>query len=176
MVVLGVIGSITERLYGSIAFILLYLVSGIGGNVASLFLTVLSNSAGASGAIMGIIGACIPFMLNKKLILPQRLKQTIVILIFVFSSVIFFSGFIVDFIDNAGHIGGFLTGFGTGFILRRILPARGKGEERKKYAVVAGIGILIFIIGIAGGNFFLKPIVPLLKIYEYVQKLSLIHI
>lgn len=170
MVLLWFLGSITERVYGRIAFALVYIVSGIAGNVASLFFTALGASAGASGAIMGIVGALIPFMINKDLALPRSLTQRTAILVMVISVIGISSGFLLEYIDNAAHIGGFLAGFGTGFLLRRSLPpVQDEDAMKKKYLVASGIGVLILIAGIAGGNLFLKPVVPLIKIFEYLQ-------
>ncbi|MBN2533351.1 MAG: rhomboid family intramembrane serine protease [Spirochaetales bacterium] len=167
MTVLWIIGNIAERSYGSIAFTLIYLVSGLAGNVASLFLNAFVASAGASGAIMGITGALIPFMINKDLALPQHFTRRTAVLIILISGMSLGSGFIMNYIDNAGHIGGFLAGIGTGFILRKPLTPVDEGERRKKYIGVLGIGVLILITGIIGGNMFLKNVAPLLQIEEH---------
>src|SRR5207244_2886447 len=50
---LWVLGRLTERLLGSVAFTLVYLLSGIGGNLLSLLINPLQVSVGASGAIFG---------------------------------------------------------------------------------------------------------------------------
>lgn len=170
MVVLWLIGSITERSYGSIAFFLIYLVSGLAGSVASLFFNAIGASAGASGAITGTIGALIPFMTNKDLALPRSLTQRTVILTLLISGMALVFGLLVKYIDNAGHIGGLLAGIGTGFILRRPLPPRNEEARRKKYLGVIGIGVLILIVGITGGNLFLKKVIPVLQIEEHWRK------
>lgn len=183
MVVLWVMGSITERLYGSVAFGLIYLISGLGGNVASLFLNTLSESAGTTNAIMGIVGALIPFLMNKELPLPKNLAQKTIVLILLFSGISFMLGLFVTFIDNVGHVGGFLSGFGIAFLFKRnlrIAPGphhdepeeitmTNEAEKKKKYLWVSGIGVLLLLIGIAGGNFLLKPFAPILQINEFFR-------
>ena len=48
-----------EGLYGHWTFALVYLISGIGGSLASVWWRPVGVSAGASGAIFGIVGALI---------------------------------------------------------------------------------------------------------------------
>jgi membrane associated rhomboid family serine protease len=168
------LGNITERLYGSVTFTLIYLVSGLSGNVISLFLNTIGISAGSSGAIMGILGALIPVMLNRKILLPRRLVRQVLILLVVATGITFVFGFFVDFVDNAVHFGGFAIGVGIGYILQYI-SRKGTGtdtreEKRNKYMSIGGIGLVIFILGIIGGTFLIKPLVPLLEIMEYMQK------
>jgi membrane associated rhomboid family serine protease len=45
-----------ERLYGAARFLLIYFLSGLGGSLASFVLGAGGISAGASGAIFGLIG------------------------------------------------------------------------------------------------------------------------
>ena len=46
-----------ERLYGSVMYLLLYLLAGVGGSFASVASHPAANSAGSSGAIFGVCGA-----------------------------------------------------------------------------------------------------------------------
>ncbi len=61
MVILGAIGWNLEMEVGRIRFLIIYFISGIGGNLVSLYFNILQEtnvvSAGASGAIFGLMGA-----------------------------------------------------------------------------------------------------------------------
>lgn len=61
MVMLGALGFNLEPEIEKVRFLLVYIISGIGGNICSLLLNVsLGNvvvSAGASGAVFGLMGA-----------------------------------------------------------------------------------------------------------------------
>ena len=61
MVLLGALGWNMELEIGKIRFLIIYLVSGIGGNLLSLYFGISAEtyavSAGASGAIFGLMGA-----------------------------------------------------------------------------------------------------------------------
>ena len=58
---LYVIGMGLERLYGGSRYLVIYILSGLGGSLVSYVLAPASVSAGASGAIFGLIGAEIAF-------------------------------------------------------------------------------------------------------------------
>ena len=66
------LGALSERLYGNWSFLLIYLVSGIGGAVASLWANSDIISAGASGAIFGVAGALAVFLVRGSLPVPPR--------------------------------------------------------------------------------------------------------
>ena len=61
MWVLWNVGRLVERLVGNFGFALLYVVSGLLGSVASLAWNPTTISAGASGAVFGVVGALIGF-------------------------------------------------------------------------------------------------------------------
>ena len=60
MVLLWALGSIFEKEAGKIRFLFCYFISGIGGNLLSLYWNTMHDrqivSAGASGAIFGLMG------------------------------------------------------------------------------------------------------------------------
>ncbi len=100
------LGTMVERIYGNFRFLIIYLIAGFFGTLASLLFSP-SISAGASGAIFGCFGALLYF----GVIYPTRFKRTMGgnILILIAINLIF--GFTVPGIDNAGHIGGLAGGF-----------------------------------------------------------------
>lgn len=100
------LGTPVERLYGNIRFLFIYLFAGVVGFIAS-FLFSTSISAGASGAIFGCFGALLFF----GAIYPKLFYRTMgpnLIFILVINLVFDFS---TTGIDNAGHIGGLISGF-----------------------------------------------------------------
>jgi len=65
MYALFLFGPILEGLLGRARFLVLYLLSGVGGSVAVLLLAPYSAVVGASGAIFGLFGAF--FVIQRKL-------------------------------------------------------------------------------------------------------------
>ena len=124
---LWVIGPWVEKLYGSAKFVVFWVVTGIAGVMAS-YLTVIPNShpglissflikpydhpsAGASGALFGLIGVLFVFGIKYRRELPEGFKRafgTGMLPVILLNLGI---GFLArDFIDNAAHLGGLLSG------------------------------------------------------------------
>jgi membrane associated rhomboid family serine protease len=122
MLALYVNGTVAERIFGSLRYLVIYLLAGLCGSVASLLWHSQVNSAGASGAIFGILGAMIAFYLRKEGgVPPSVLKaQLNSAALFVFYNLVLGASVHVD---NAAHLGGLAGGFVMGFLLSRPLHA-----------------------------------------------------
>lgn len=111
MLVLFVLGSRLERVIGSLRFFVIYFLGGLAGNVVSLLYDLGQGegavSAGASGAVFAVMGGMIfVVLLNKGRLEDLSTRQILVLAVF---SLYF--GFASSGVDNAAHLGGFLTGF-----------------------------------------------------------------
>jgi rhomboid protease GluP len=100
---------------GPLALLLVYFISGIAGSLASALVTS-GLSVGASGAIFGLLGALIGFLLKHRERLTPQAKSLLMQLVgWAVINVIF--GFSVKGIDNAAHLGGCAAGFLCGLLL-----------------------------------------------------------
>jgi rhomboid protease GluP len=106
-------GQQIERRYGAWRFVALYVLAGVAGNVLS-FLGSDSLSAGASGAIFGLIGAAIAYFGAYREQFGQwgRRQLTNVLIVAGYNLVF---GFTLGGIDNLGHIGGLVAGLALGW-------------------------------------------------------------
>jgi rhomboid protease GluP len=118
MLSLHSVGRIAELFYGPRNYLLLYLVSGLWGSIASLFFGASQVvSVGASGAIFGISGAMLAAIFSKgHLLNPEFVKSLRNSLLF-FTVFSLYMGFTVAAVDNAAHIGGLLAGAVCGWVL-----------------------------------------------------------
>lgn len=119
MVILGALGWNLELETGEIRFLIIYLVSGIGGNLLSLYLGVSSAeyavSAGASGAIFGLMGALLYVAARNRGRMGRISGKGVLFMI----ALSLYFGITSSGIDNAAHIGGLLCGFILAVILYR---------------------------------------------------------
>lgn len=119
MVILGALGWNLELETGKIRFLIIYLVSGIGGNLLSLYLGVSSAeyavSAGASGAIFGLMGALLHVAARNRGRMGRISGKGVLFMI----ALSLYFGITSSGIDNAAHIGGLLCGFILAVILYR---------------------------------------------------------
>lgn len=117
MVILFFLGVMIEKVTGHIQLLLIYLLSGIGANICSLLYKVMTMdsmaSVGASGAIFGLDGVLLAWILLDRQAMPDVTPRRVLLMI-VLS---LYSGFTAHNIDNAAHVGGLLTGFAAGALL-----------------------------------------------------------
>lgn len=112
---LFIFGLEMERLYNPSRFLIVYILSGLFGSLTS-FATKgpLVLSAGASGAIFGVIGMNLAYFLLHRDALGRfgkaRVQSTLVII-----AINLLFGFTIPGIDNMAHIGGLVAGFVLGF-------------------------------------------------------------
>ena len=110
------LGQITERLYGHAGFAVAYVVAGLGGSLASA-IRANTVSAGASGAVFGIVGAFGAFLIfHRKRFDQDALKKQLANLALIIGINIWLA-IQVPGIDQAAHIGGLVTGFLVGLAL-----------------------------------------------------------
>lgn len=117
MVILFFLGAMIEKATGHIQFLLIYLLSGIGANICSLLYKVMTMdsmaSVGASGAIFGLDGVLLAWILLDRQAMPDVTPRRVLLMI----ALSLYSGFTAHNIDNAAHVGGLLTGFAAGALL-----------------------------------------------------------
>lgn len=103
---LYIIGPQVESFYGKIKYLFIYLYSGVCGSILSLAFSNNVISAGASGAIFGLLGSLLYFGYHYRVYLGNVIKSQIIPVILVN----LFIGFITPGIDNFAHIGGLIGG------------------------------------------------------------------
>ena len=104
---LYVIGPQLESFYGKVKYTIIFIFSGIIGNLLSL-LFIQDNivSVGASGAIFGLLGSLLYFGYYYRVYLSGVIKSQIIPLIILNLGI----GFLVSGINNFAHIGGLIGG------------------------------------------------------------------
>lgn len=147
------LGKVAERLYGSFVFLALYLLAGIGASITSLLWHPDVNSAGASGAIFGILGALLAYMLDKRNGVPLSVMRTHRNAAAVFGAYSLFYGASHAGVDNAAHIGGLISGMILGFALARPLYVehRRGGARIAVPLAVAAVALVLLTLPLRGG-------------------------
>lgn len=108
MIALYFLGADLEKYIGRLEFLVLYLLCGIAGGIASLWWNIYSVSVGASGAIFGLYG----FNLIISIIEEVKMQRSIIKLIInfiIFVSITIIFGEYMN-VDHAGHFGGLFSG------------------------------------------------------------------
>ena len=125
---LWVVGPYVEKLYGSAKFVVFWIVTGVASMIASyvtvlppgshvgrfgsfLFKTMDVPSAGASGALFGLVGVLFVFGIKYRRELPEGFKRAFGTGLLPMIALNLFIGFVGrGLIDNAAHLGGLIAG------------------------------------------------------------------
>ena len=118
---LGLIGSQLETYVGKLKFLIIYLASAISGSLFSL-VGGATLSAGASGAIFGLLGSLLYFGYHYRLYLSSVLKSQIIPII-IFNLAL---GLLIPSIDILAHIGGLIGGY----LITMALGLEGKSHQK----------------------------------------------
>lgn len=138
MFVLFPAGKCVENLFGWWRFIGIYLISGIGGGMATLIFAGKNTlSAGASGAVFGLIGAVLGYLLRHHHELPSEERNKLYVSaawFFVANTILamwFNSASASMKIGIEAHTGGFIAGLLAGLVLASKLCRQ---EELSEFA------------------------------------------
>jgi membrane associated rhomboid family serine protease len=132
MVFLYMLGPNLEYVLGHVRFAVLYLVSGLGGAVASFWFSSPNTvSVGASGAIFGLLGAYV--VIGKRL--NSDVTQVLVVI-----GINVAIGFFLGFVDWRAHLGGLLVGAVVALVLA-YAPAKGRVLIQ-----VLGVGAIVALL------------------------------
>jgi membrane associated rhomboid family serine protease len=103
-----------ERAVQPTLLVPVFLLSALGGNVASLFLAPTQSSLGASGGILGLVGFLLVAGWRRKELLPPGFSQSLVRAV---ASIGVLGLVAWKMIDNAAHAGGLLAGSSIGMVV-----------------------------------------------------------
>lgn len=168
---LFILGPYVEKLYGSAKFVVFWVATGVAGVAASylsvrpelatgpvgrfLFKAFDVPSAGASGALFGLVGVLFVFGIKYRHELPEGLKRAFgfgmmpIILINVF---IGYAG--SGFIDNAAHMGGLVTGMALALLVDYKRPGeRGHVAYIWHFLQAASLVLIVMSFGMVALNF-----------------------
>ena len=133
MWVLWQLGRYLEARLGPARFVALYLLAGLGGNVAAyLFTPPNQGAAGASTAIFGLFAAIIIVNRRLKLDISALIPLLVINLLFTFT---------VPHISVAGHLGGLVVGAVVGLIL-----AYAPATRRTQFQVTGCVIVLVLLV------------------------------
>lgn len=174
---LWIVGPYVEKLYGSAKFLFFWVVTGIVGVVAS-YLTVIEGgtpvgilgrflirtedvpSAGASGALFGLVGVLFVFGIKFRHELPEGFKRAFGTGMLPIILINLFIGYIGrGFIDNGAHLGGLLSGAALASVVSYRRPGERKGVALVwRILQIGALGLLVVCFFKVARNF--SPAIP----------------
>lgn len=142
MYALYILGGMLEPAIGRVRFALIYLVGLVGGSVGALILDPNALTAGASGAVFGLMGAAFVVMRNRGI---NPMESGLGLWLFLNLAITF----TVSNISIGGHLGGLIGGALAALVVVE-LPDIVRGMPRwLPDAVLAAMAIVAFVAAIA---------------------------
>jgi rhomboid protease GluP len=148
---LYILGTEVERMFGTFRFIVIYLLAGLAGSIASYVFNPGSLAVGASGAIFGLLGALAAFAFAARSLIGWEASRMQIGQMATLAAINLIFGFVVPNIDNSAHIGGLIAGGIAGLalapryaIVRGYLPRIERRDQPAfgwavAFAVLAGL-------------------------------------
>jgi membrane associated rhomboid family serine protease len=151
VVVLYMLGRLVENAYGRAAWLVTYVGAGAAGAGLSVLVSG-HDSLGASGAILGMLGAAVVFGVRYRGEIPKALRDFFGIDLWFFVLMVAVLS-LFPFVDWAGHLGGFLWGV----VVALVWPARmvtgpptSLGRTLQSSAAGVAVAAMIATLGVVG--------------------------
>jgi membrane associated rhomboid family serine protease len=146
------LGRLVEDLAGPTRFFVIYFLGGLVGAAATTLIGAGALSVGASGAIMGLLGALIVILVLRRGTFPEQWRRVLLWNLILLAALQIYIGFHFPMIDNAAHVGGLMGGAAAAVVFAPgLLLGTGRfGRElvRITAALCAGLMVatLVFVI------------------------------
>ncbi len=137
MYALWILGPMFERSLGPTRFVFTYLACLLGGSFGALLVTPLGLTAGASGAIFGLMGVAVVSQRSMGRSIWDTGLGSVLVLNFLIT-------FGISSISVGGHVGGFLVGLACGWIVYES-PRQFKLPRFAVEGLIVGIGAASFV-------------------------------
>ena len=134
------VGNLTERLFGNFFFLLVYLFSAVLSSLIAVWWDLGTVEAGASGAVFGVFGATLAYLLFQNDSFPKVTSKPLMSSMMTCVAFNIYFGLTNKHISNSAHIGGLVSGFVLGAIVCRPLDLQRRSRQTLP-RILAGIVI-----------------------------------
>jgi membrane associated rhomboid family serine protease len=152
------LGRLTDQIFGPTRLLVAFLLTGLVGSTASSLWMLregntVSMSLGSSGAICGLLGLLLCFSRRRtdaasQMLAKGLLRSAVLILVI---------GLVIPFIDNAAHMGGFVSGYLLGFVFRpTVFDPLAKKQHRVTLRATTTVLVVATLTALAIGFGFAK--------------------
>ncbi|MFO0616175.1 MAG: rhomboid family intramembrane serine protease [Polyangiaceae bacterium] len=144
------IGRAAEAILGNVAFVGVYLLSGLAGALASAWWQPDVVYIGASGAIMGMYGALLAEVRLQRERIPEAARRWLVIKVLTMTVLTLVPGLAMRELGFAAHFGGFVVGYAAALVLdaRRRAPP---WDARLRRAGVFALSAVVWVLAVTAG-------------------------
>lgn len=143
MYALFMLGRFCEEVFGPTRYFVTYVAGGLMGALGSTLNTQQAGlSVGASGAIMGLLGALIVILILRRGTWPETWRRALLWNLVLLGALQIYIGFQLPMIDNAAHVGGMLGG---GAMALLVAPGGLVGKSAAARALVLALAVAALV-------------------------------
>lgn len=153
---LWLLGKLVEQVYGSARMFAIFTVTGLAGSLASAVFGGPAMSVGASGAIMGLLGALIGDLMVARSAYPEAWRKSLLGRSIFVAGAMVAIGLFYEAIDQSAHVGGLVMGLLLGVVLspNSFLSRLGFTRALGRVLVVASALVLLYsAFSVAGASY-----------------------
>ena len=148
------LGRLAEKFWGAKQVFAAFILSGAAGSAASFFWKTMVmgqpvNSAGASGAVCGILGLLLGAYYKDRRHIGEYLGSQLIrwaVMLLIFG--------LVAGADNGAHVGGFLAGAVMGFFLPPTTTSRQPARDQRIWDILAIVSVVVVVVAFVFGFVF----------------------
>ncbi len=140
------LGRLAEQVFDKGTYLGSYLLCGIGASIAATWYQPEFPSAGASGAILGLVGLLITTFWMGQLPIPAERTQAITRSLVTVAIVNLLYGAAVAGISNSAHVGGLFTGLVLGGLMAPRLTRDPRDSRGGRWLIMAGVAIVLTVL------------------------------
>ncbi|XP_030840158.1 inactive rhomboid protein 1 isoform X3 [Strongylocentrotus purpuratus] len=144
-----------EKLAGWFRIAIIYIFSGIGGNLTSAILIPYRAEVGPAGAQFGLLACLVVEVFQNWQILRNPCKALLKLLAII---MVLFALGLLPWIDNFAHLGGFICGIFLSFIFLPYICFGEFDRNRKRIQMVVCIVLLVGFFTLGFVLFYIRPI------------------
>jgi rhomboid protease GluP len=137
MLVLWILGRLSEQLLGSARFWVTFVLSGVAGSLASFLWGGAPLSVGASGAIFGLVGGSVATLVTERGQWPEAWRRSMIRLLTFLGIISLLPGLTIRIVDNWAHVGGLLGGAIVGSLMMGPLGGKSVSVRRIHWVLAA---------------------------------------
>jgi membrane associated rhomboid family serine protease len=139
------LGRFVEDLAGASRFFVIYFLGGLVGAAATTLIGAGALSVGASGAIMGLLGALIVIIALRRGSFPEQWRRVLLWNLVLLAALQIYIGFTFPMIDNAAHVGGMVGGAAAAVVFAPgLLLGSGRlGQQLVRATAALGLALMV---------------------------------
>ena len=137
-----VLGTQIERTAGWFRVLLIYVTSGVGGNLLSSIFVPYSPTCGADGPVYGLLGVLLVELLQSWQVVDNPGTELCKLMFVIFISLLVGT---LPYIDNFAHIGGFIFGILSAYLFLPYITFGKLDAGRKVCQIVMAFLLIAFV-------------------------------